>query len=147
MNKICATPRKSGIRKSLRLLLLVFLSIYSWFLPSALAHTNLFLPGDAFFSARLSEDFFDKQKEAATLDLSYERYTGHCADCTWYGYENLRIRNLPETSLTNLKTVHQIIFRLFPKEALTNPFDTGEKHWFPPLRLQHRLPRQPPRRP
>jgi hypothetical protein len=109
----------------------VFISVHSWFSLSAVAHTNLFLPGDAFFSARFSEDFLDNQKEASTLDLSYERYTGHCADCTWYGYENLTIDDIPASTLTNLKTTHQLIFKLFPEEALTNPFDTEEKHWFP----------------
>lgn len=111
--------------------LFVFISVHSWFSSSAVAHNNLFLPGDAFFSARFSKDFFEEQKDASILDLSYERYAGDCADCTWFAYENLSIRDVSPATLANLKKTHSLLFTLFPNEAKTNPFDKEESPWFP----------------
>ena len=133
LEKRALTNRHKYLKRNSRKILsvFVFISVHSWFSFSAVAHNNLFLPGDAFFSSRFSKDFFEKQKDASILDLSYERYAGNCADCTWFAYENLSIRDISPATRENLKKVHDLVFKLFPNEAKTNPFDKEESPWFP----------------
>ena len=60
-------------------------------LSSARAHNNLFLPGDAFYSAKFGEGFFEAQKDREVLALPYHRFYGDFMKCGYAGYENFRI--------------------------------------------------------
>lgn len=88
------------------------------FAGSAGAHNNLFLPGDAYFSAELKKDFFDGKRQAGDVAFTYHRYAGEFMACGWAGYENLVVKGVPERVLANLRQVHEILFAEFARAAV-----------------------------
>ncbi len=97
------------------------------------AHNNLFLPGDAFFSARFDEDLFDKQKDSKRLDLPYHRFYGKFMACGYAGYENLAVGAISPKVAENLRKVHTKLFKEFRNGALKAPLDKNAKPYFPLL--------------
>ncbi|MGI9244694.1 MAG: hypothetical protein ACR2RV_28080, partial [Verrucomicrobiales bacterium] len=82
---------------------------------SAVAHNNLFFPGDAYFSAELSRDPLKAVGGAGgELALEYHRYAGDFMACGYAGYENLIVRGLSEAMSNHLQTVHTMLEMFSP---------------------------------
>ena len=80
---------------------------------SAGAHNLVFMPGDAYFSTRLTGDFFDKRVKAGgkELHLRYARvHNERTMKCGYCGFRYLHVRNVPKPVLENLRTVHAELF-------------------------------------
>ena len=100
------------------------------------AHNNLFLPGDAFFSAEFSKDFFNERKRDATaLTVPYHRYAGNFMSCGFAGYENCKVVDVSKKTRANLESVHQILYRDFspgaPRGADALDLTDGHEPGFP----------------
>jgi len=65
-------------------------------------HNNYFIPGDAYFSSALIEDIEIKGNE---LNLGYMRYSPTTMMCGYFGYSNIRIYNIPDATIKNLKEI------------------------------------------
>ena len=102
----------------------------SW---QACAHNNLFLPGDAFFSAELDREFFRTREvnikggpgAKEEMTFAYHRYAGDFMACGWAGYESLTVTGIPAQVRHNLRKAHGILFSEFARSASTKS-DLGE---------------------
>ena len=94
------------------------------------AHNNLFLPGDAFFSAALSKDYFD-EKPGDSLAFEYKRYAGEFMACGWAGYENLAVKGISEDVMNNLRKAHGILFSEFARSATAVETNGKKNRYFP----------------
>ena len=104
----------------------------------ARAHNNLFLPGDAFFSSEFGRDFFKKNvADEKGLSFEYHRYSGEFMACGWAGYEKLKMNDVPDAVLHNLRKVHGILFGEFSRSA-TNVGEGEERRQFFPVYIYNR---------
>ena len=111
--------RVAVLSYGVKTVLLSFLVALS-FGGSLAAHNNLFLPGDAFFSAAFSKDFFKGNSAKGDLAFEYHRYAGEFMACGWAGYEKLEVKAVPEPVLHNLRKAHGILFGEFARSAVAD---------------------------
>ena len=101
----------------------------------ASAHNNLFFPGDAYFSAELTRDFFEREPPAGEdLALEYHRYAGKFMSCGYAGYENLVVKGLPPAMLANLRSTHALLNAFSPgvtRGADAKDLQDGHESGFP----------------
>jgi len=97
--------------------------------PQPAAAVNLFfMPGDAFFSASLSEESAAALPEkGGTLTLKHHWLHSDWYLCGYGGFQHLEIRDVPPEQVAGLKTIYRELRRLdWPRQALIS-YDANGK--------------------
>lgn len=100
------------------------------FVCSARANNNFFLPGDAFFSTRLTEDKLDRLKPDAKDGpvFEYSSLGGYeFAFCGYAGYYRARFAKVDQPFIDNLKRAYRHVRKNYEQKTLLEDEQDGKK--------------------
>ena len=89
-------PKRSA--KKMKTPAILLATLFWCLIPSAKAHNNYFLPGDAFFSASITRDVIREwmRNDGSEFEFHYSRFDGQFMACGNIGYTKLKIAGIDD---------------------------------------------------